>query len=102
MQRKLDQDAKLQEFFGVKGNRRVNVELEMREANRKLMQQEMIENHLNDLESILNDIKVNWNYFYFRHSRSEWKMNIDSLTCLSTKEMMMSENLHSPPHIIFN
>lgn len=58
MQRKLDQDAKLQEFFGVKGNRRVNVELEMREANRKLMQQEMIDKQLNDLESILDDIKV--------------------------------------------
>lgn len=58
MQRKLDHDAKLREFFGVKGNHRVNVELEMRETNRKLMQQEMIDKQLNDLESILNDIKV--------------------------------------------
>lgn len=58
MQRKLDHDAKLQEFFGVKGNRRVNVDLEMREANRKLMQQEQVERQLNDLESILDDIKV--------------------------------------------
>lgn len=58
MQRKLDHDAKLQEFFGVKGNRRVNAELEMREANRKLMQEEQVEKQLNDLESILDDIKV--------------------------------------------
>lgn len=58
MQRKLDHDAKLQEFFGVKGNRRVNVELEMREASRKLMQEEQVEKQLNDLESILDDIKV--------------------------------------------
>lgn len=58
MQRKLDHDAKLQEFFSVKGNRRVNMELEMREANRKLMQQEQVERQLNDLESILDDIKV--------------------------------------------
>lgn len=58
MQRKLDHDAKLQEFFGVKGNRRVNAELEMREASRKLMQEEQVEKQLNDLESILDDIKV--------------------------------------------
>lgn len=61
MQRKLDHDAKLQEFFATKGNRRVNVELEMRDANRKLMQQEQVERQLNDLESILDDIKVSYN-----------------------------------------
>lgn len=65
MQRKLDHDAKLQEFFSVKGNRRVNMELEMREANRKLMQQEQVERQLNDLESILDDIKVSVAGFYW-------------------------------------
>lgn len=67
LQRKLDHDAKLQQFFGTKGNRRVNVELEMREANRKLMQQELVDKQLNDLESILDDIKVGVFYFlYFK------------------------------------
>ena len=58
LQLKLDHDAKLQQFFAIKGNRRVNVEMEIREANRKQMQQEAVEKQVQDLQSILDNIKV--------------------------------------------
>lgn len=58
IQRKLDHDAKLQQFFAIKGNRRVNAELEIREANRKLVEQEQADKQLEDLQSILDQIQV--------------------------------------------
>lgn len=58
LQRKLDHDIKLKEFFAIKGNVRVNAELEAREANRKLLQQEMADKQLNDLQDIMKQIQV--------------------------------------------
>lgn len=59
LQRKLDHDIKLKEFFAIKGNVRVNAELEAREANRKLLQQELADKQLNDLQDIMRQIQVN-------------------------------------------
>lgn len=58
LQRKLDHDAKLHEFFAIKGNRRVNAELEAREADRRLKQQEHADEHLKDLHFIMHQIQV--------------------------------------------
>lgn len=59
LQRKLEHDIKLKEFFAVKGNQRVNAELEAREANRKLQQQELSDKQLADLQDIMKQIQVN-------------------------------------------
>lgn len=58
LQRQLDHDAKLQQFFAIKGNRRINAELEIRESNRRLVQQEQADQQLHDLQSILDQIQV--------------------------------------------
>lgn len=59
MQRKLDHDAKLQQFLGVKGQHRVNTELEAREMNKKRQQLEEMENQLEQYNTIIEKIKVN-------------------------------------------
>ena len=58
LQRKLDHDAKLQHFLGVKGQHRVNTELEARENNKRLQQQEELENQLEEYNEIIEKIKV--------------------------------------------
>lgn len=58
LQRKLEHDIKLKEFFSVKGNQRVNAELEAREANRKQLQQELADKQLADLQDIMKRIQV--------------------------------------------
>lgn len=58
LQRKLDHDNKLKEFFAVKSNHRVNVELEAREANRKQLQQEMADKQITNLQDIMSQIQV--------------------------------------------
>lgn len=58
LQRKLDHDIKLKEFFAIKGNHRVNAELEAREAYRKQHQQEIADKQLNDLQGIMSEIQV--------------------------------------------
>lgn len=58
LQRKLDHDAKLQFFLGVKGQHRVNTELEARENNKRLQQQEEMENQLEEFNIIVEKIKV--------------------------------------------
>lgn len=58
LQRKLEHDIKLKEFFAIKGNTRVNAELEAREANRKQLQQEMADKQLTDLQDIIKKIQV--------------------------------------------
>lgn len=61
LQRKLDHDIKLKDFFAIKGNVRVNAELEAREANRKQLQQELADKQLSDLQNIMKEIQVfNW------------------------------------------
>lgn len=58
LQRKLDHDAKLQEFLGIKGQRRSNSELEEREATKKRKQQEELERQNQEYEQILTRIMV--------------------------------------------
>lgn len=58
LQRKLDHDAKLQQFLGVKGQHRVNTELELREQNKKRQQQEELENQMEEYNLIIQKIKV--------------------------------------------
>lgn len=60
LQRKLDHDLKLKDFFAIKGNSRVNVELEERESNRKQLQQELADKQLTDLQNIMKEMQV-WN-----------------------------------------
>lgn len=68
LQRKLDHDSKLQEFFAIKGNHRVNVDLEMRELNRKQLLQDQADQECQNLQNILDNICVSeWVFlkFYF-------------------------------------
>lgn len=58
LQRKLDHDIKLKEFFAVKSNHRVNAELEAREALHKQQQQELADKQLNDLQDVMAQIQV--------------------------------------------
>lgn len=58
LQRKLDHDLKLKDFFAIKGNVRVNAELEEREMNRKQMQQELADKQLTDLQNIMKEMQV--------------------------------------------
>lgn len=59
LQRKLDYDIKLKDFFAIKGNVRVNAELEAREENQKKLQQEQADKQLSDLQNIMKEIQVN-------------------------------------------
>lgn len=58
LQRKLDHDAKLQHFLEIKGNKRVNTELEAREAFKKKQQQDNLENLLREYKETLDKIMV--------------------------------------------
>uniref|UniRef100_A0A1B0CZI3 ODAD1 central coiled coil region domain-containing protein n=1 Tax=Phlebotomus papatasi TaxID=29031 RepID=A0A1B0CZI3_PHLPP len=58
LQRKLDHDAKLHQFLGIKGQHRVNTELDMREANKKRQLQEQLENQLEEYNTILQRIRA--------------------------------------------
>lgn len=57
IQRKLEHDSKLHEFYDVKGHRRVNFELEQREANKKAQQKDDYEKQLADYKRIIEEIK---------------------------------------------
>lgn len=57
MQRRLEHDAKLQKFFDIKGKKRLNPELEQREANKKLALKENYERQLEEYHAIIDDIK---------------------------------------------
>lgn len=56
LQRKLDHDAKLQEFLEVKGQRRSNTELEEREAMRKKRMQEELQNQHEEHQATMQRI----------------------------------------------
>lgn len=58
LQRKLDHDAKLQHFLEIKGNKRVNTELEAREAFKKKQQQDNLENLLREYKETLDKIMI--------------------------------------------
>lgn len=66
LQRKLDHDIKLKEFFAIKSNHRVNAELEARETNRKQLQQEMADKQIADLQDIMSQIQVIHQYLPFK------------------------------------
>ncbi|XP_050069742.1 coiled-coil domain-containing protein 63 isoform X2 [Anopheles maculipalpis] len=56
LQRKLDHDAKLQEFLGIKGQRRANAELEEREAQKRKKMLENLEKQYQEYEQIMTRI----------------------------------------------
>lgn len=58
LQRKLDYDAKMQQFFSVKGNRRQNADLEQREAFKKQQQQQHFQQKIDDYTRLLENIHV--------------------------------------------
>lgn len=64
LQRKLDHDIKLKEFFAIKGNLRVNADLEAREADRKQWQQELADKQLADLQDIMKQMQVRITVFF--------------------------------------
>ena len=58
LQRKLDHDAKLQEFLAVKGQQRLNTEQEEREADKKKKRVEEMERQFNEYDKIFQRIIV--------------------------------------------
>lgn len=58
MQRRLEHDAKLQKFFDIKGQKRLNPELEQRENDKKLAQKEAFERQLKEYREIIERMKV--------------------------------------------
>lgn len=65
MQRRLEHDAKLQKFFDIKGQKRLNPELEQRESDKKLAQKEAFEKQLKEYREIIERMKVFENRKYF-------------------------------------
>lgn len=57
MQRRLEHDAKLQKFFDIKGQKRLNPELEQRELDKKQNQKENYERQLFEYKEIIERIK---------------------------------------------
>lgn len=57
MQRRLEHDAKLQKFFDIKGQKRLNPELEQRELEKKQNQKENYERQLFEYKEIIERIK---------------------------------------------
>lgn len=57
MQRRLEHDAKLQKFFDIKGQKRLNPELEQRELDKKQNQKENYERQLFEYKEIIDRIK---------------------------------------------
>ncbi|KAH8314548.1 outer dynein arm-docking complex subunit 1 [Drosophila kikkawai] len=58
MQRRLEHDAKLQKFFDIKGQKRLNPELEQRELDKKQNQKENYERQLLEYKDIIEKIKL--------------------------------------------
>ncbi|KAI5730030.1 hypothetical protein M8J76_009182 [Diaphorina citri] len=57
LQRELDHDFKLQEFLGIKGQKRIMQDLELREAEKKKEQRESLSRTIEKFENILQQIK---------------------------------------------
>ncbi|XP_022217927.1 coiled-coil domain-containing protein 63 [Drosophila obscura] len=57
MQRRLEHDAKLQKFFDIKGQKRLNPELEQRELDKKQNQKQNYERQLFEYKEIIEKIK---------------------------------------------
>lgn len=58
LQRQLDHDYKLQEFFGVKSQKRIMRDLELKEARKKELEEENMEKELQLYEDTLKKIQV--------------------------------------------
>ncbi|CAO1399879.1 unnamed protein product [Diamesa hyperborea] len=58
MQRKLDHDAKLQEFLSIKGQQRLNTEMEEREADKKKKRLEEMERQHQEFDKIFQRIII--------------------------------------------
>lgn len=58
VQRKLDHDAKLQEFLAIKGQQRLNTEQQEREADKKKKRSEEMERQFNEYDKIFQRISV--------------------------------------------
>jgi coiled-coil domain-containing protein 63/114 len=58
LQRKLDHDAKLQEFLAIKGQQRLNTEQLEREADKKKKRLEEMERQFNEYDRIFQRINV--------------------------------------------
>lgn len=82
LQRKLDHDAKLQQFFGIKGQRRTNADLEIREANKKIQIQEQLEQQITNYQNILDNIKV---CCWHIHS-----LLLQNVSCWNVRHLMLS------------
>lgn len=57
LQRKLDHDAKLQQFLEIKGQHRTNTELDAREAMKKRQQLDNLENQIKEIQDVIEKIK---------------------------------------------
>lgn len=92
LQRKLDHDAKLQQFLGVKGQHRVNTELEARENNKRRQQQEELEAQMEEYSAIIEKIKVRLTaHFLFCERKKycflgDWERFYSFLQNFSTEE----------------
>lgn len=62
LQRKLDHDAKLQEFLSIKGQQRLNVEQEERQADKKKKRQAELERQYLEYDTIYQRICVGWKF----------------------------------------
>lgn len=63
MQRRLDHDAKLQEFLSTKGQQRMNFESEEREADKKKKRQAELEKQFKEYDTIFQRICVIFQVF---------------------------------------
>lgn len=60
LQRRLDHDIKLQEFLGVKGQRRIMSDLEQREARKRELMKQTMEQQLQKYRETLAQIQVSF------------------------------------------
>lgn len=58
LQRKLDHDAKLQQFLEIKGQHRSNTEMNAREAMKKKRAQEEFDNLIKNYQEVIDEIMV--------------------------------------------
>lgn len=58
MQRRLEHDIKLQEFFDIKGQKRYNPELEQREEDKRMQNKEDCERQLAEYKDVIEKIQV--------------------------------------------
>lgn len=65
LQRKLDHDAKLQQFYSVKGHQRQNADLDIRESQKKVLLIEHFQKQIDSYQKLLDNISVS-KFFFLR------------------------------------